>query len=56
LRTAGTYTWGISVIVINPTSRGFDVLKEGLLMIEIEKTKIETVEINDYTKYGNYVV
>ncbi|MET3322184.1 UNVERIFIED_ORG: hypothetical protein ABIC97_005317, partial [Peribacillus simplex] len=25
------------------TYRGFDVLKEGLLMIEIEKPKIETV-------------
>ena len=35
---------------IKRTSRGFDVLKEGFLMIEIEKPKIETVEINDDAK------
>src|SRR6476620_10156710 len=45
--------FGCSIYTIN---RGFDVLKEGLLMIEIEKPKIETVEINDDSKYGKFVV
>ena len=36
--------------------RDFDVLKEGYLMIEIEKPKIETVEINDDAKFGKFVV
>ena len=38
------------------SGRVFDVLKEGYLMIEIEKPKIETVEINDDAKYGKFVV
>ena len=47
------YTWGISVKMM-PRFRRF----EGgyILMIEIEKPKIETIEISDDAKYGKFVV
>jgi len=38
-------------------NRGFDVFKEGFLgMIEIEKPKIETVEISEDATFGKFVV